>query len=353
MHASLPSVDRRGRRLSSLVLAGAALLGACDTDRPVGPNPAAIPEAASSARVAKGGTLIITIVDQNRKAPTTLAAQFTLAKSGGPTYFAVDNGQTDADNAIGVIHVKNLLGTFNVCQTVAPTDYVLPNPLCQSVTVAPGVTAQLLFVNLTVARLSWDVNLKYSLQPVGPLAGAAFIGMDGGGALDTIVDNSPKDLDPAPGKFEVKVYSGVYDLCPLSVPATFMWPGPTPPNNGCIGLPVPHGQDTFLAEYSAIPEYSAHWAAQDHVNFQFAGPSTYEVKGGTSGTFVATVEDQGKYDLDPALGQVWIQLPEDGDYEVCQTVAPPGLKVADWTCRTITVLRGEPGYAFVFQSWPL
>jgi len=354
MHASLPCFDRRGIRLSSLVLAGAALLGACDNDRPVGPNPAAIPEAANPALVAKGGRLAIKIVDQKNQVVTTLGAQFTVGSSGGgPAYFLVDNGPGDADPAIGVLEMKGLIGNFNVCQTVAPTDYVLPNQPCQSVTIPAGILVKKTVVNLTVARLAWEVVLKNGLQPAGYLGGASFWGFDNLPQLDTIVDNSPMDLDPALGKFEIKVPSGSYNLCPLATPKTFMWPGPLGPNNGCIGLPVPHGQTTFLATYSAIPEYSAFWAAQDLVNFQYAGPSTYEVKGGASGTFFATVEDNGKYDLEPGLGEVWIQLPEDGEYEVCQTVAPPKLQIAVDPCRKITVILGQPAYAFSFQSWPL
>src|SRR5262245_3893987 len=123
MYASLLSCDRRGLRLSSLVLASVALLGACDNDRPVGPNPAAIPEAVNPALVAKGGSLIIAIVDQNQQPPTTLGAQFTVANTGsGIAYFAVDNMPGDADPTIGKIRMNGLLGNFNICQTVAPTN---------------------------------------------------------------------------------------------------------------------------------------------------------------------------------------------------------------------------------------
>jgi len=32
---------------------------------------------------------------------------------------------------------------------------------------------------------------------------------------------------------------------------------------------------------------------------------------------------------------------------------PPKLQIAVSNCRTVNVVRGEPGYAFVFQSFPL
>ena len=354
MHALLPSFDRRGLRLSSLVLAGAALLGACDNDRPVGPNAAAIPQSANPALVAKGGSLIIAIVDQNQQPPTTLGAQFTVANSGnGIAYFAVDNMPGDADPAIGRIRMNGLLGNFTICQTVAPTNHDKAQA-CQSVSITPGIVVTRTFVNPIFGRLQWAVNLHLGYKVAGPLGGATFIGYDGG-KPDTIVDNSAKDLDPNPGKFEVKVYSGAYDLCPGALPATFMYPGPTPPNNGCTGFPVPAGTTFVFGTFGVIPEYSAIWGAQDIMNnYQYAGPSTYEVKGGASGTFFATVEDNGKYDLDSDLGELWLQLPEDGDYEVCQTIAPPKLQIAADPCRKITVIKGEVTSSVgAFQSLPL
>ena len=90
---------------------------------------------------------------------------------------------------------------------------------------------------------------------------------------------------------------------------------------------MPAGQTTYLTNYIVNPEFSVFWYAQD-VN-GFAGPSTYEVSGGASGNFFATIVDGDKSDMYPGMGKLWLQLPEAGDYQICQTVAPPKSQLAN------------------------
>ena len=75
MHASLNSLARRGIRPSSLALAGAVLLAACDNDRPTEPAAEAKPVAPSLAKGGNPGGLIISLVDQNGQSPANLGAQ--------------------------------------------------------------------------------------------------------------------------------------------------------------------------------------------------------------------------------------------------------------------------------------
>lgn len=360
MRASLPSFDRRGLslRVSSLVLAGSTLLAACDNDRPLSPTATPIPTTASLAKAgnAKVGALRITILDQNNALPTTLGSQFTVAPmGGGQTFFVVDNSPQDAHSLIGSVLVLGLpAGFYSVCQTVAPTDYVLPtSPSCQQypIEIVAGTStladaSHIGFNILTAAHLQWSVADMLNQQIGGAVFTATYLS-----GVDTIPDNSAKDLDKNPGRVEIKVAdpSGV-TVCPLTPPKHYMFPVPLSSN--CFGLMPPPGQTTFLTNYIVNPEFSVFWYAQD-VN-GMAGPSTYEVTGGASGTFFATITDGDASDMYPGMGKLWLQLPEAGDYLICQTVAPPKSQIANPTCQKITITFGNPVYPQdVFFSLPL
>ena len=125
-------------------MAGAVLLAACDNDNAVGPNPVtSMPTVPSLAKATGNQQLTITIVDQNANAVTTLAAKFKVANSaGGAGSLVVDNAPSDGNNAVGTIQVKGLAaGSYEVCQTMAPTDYVLPATPCKTVIVGGIVAA--------------------------------------------------------------------------------------------------------------------------------------------------------------------------------------------------------------------
>jgi hypothetical protein len=357
MRALLPSFDRRGLRLSSLVLAGSTFLAACDTDRPLEPTTTETPTAANLALTgkAKVGALRITVLDQNNALPTTASSQFTVASmGGGKTFFVVDNAPNDMHSMIGSVLVILPAGWYNVCQTVAPAEYVLPtSPLCQQypVEIVAGTStladaSHIQFDILTVGHLQWTVSDMLNQ----PIAGAVFTAAYSTG-VDTIPDNSAKDLDKNPGRFEIKVTdpSGV-TVCSFVPPKHWMFATPFPSN--CYGLLPPAGQTTFLTNYIVHPEYSVFWYAQD-VN-GLAGPSTYQVTGGASGTFSATITDGDANDMYPGMGKLWLQLPEDGDYVICQTVAPPKSQIANPTCQKINITFGNPVYPTdVFFSLPL
>ena len=333
------SLDRSARRLSSMALIGAAALAACDNDHTVGPNAARIPTDASPIAVVQGGTLSIIIYDQTGAAPTNVGAQITVAPpGGGPALFLVDNGPGDTDPTANRLRMVGLLGQYTVCQTVAPTDYVLPTPACKSVTVTAGGTAGLKFLDKTVGRLQWTV-VDMNQVPVG---GAVFTWNDGSGPV-TLADNSALDLDKTPGKFEVKSPTGNSGVCPITAPPGWVFGG----GNGCWGIPVPAGQTTFMIQFGIAPEYSVEWFAADPSTWG-VGPSSYTVTN-TAG-FSATIDDDGKNDRWIALGSMWITLPTDGDYEICQTTPPPGTVLAKPTCVTVGVKYGQIANAGWFVS---
>jgi hypothetical protein len=340
MISTLISFDRSVRRLSSLALIGTAVLAACDDSETTGPKPAAIPTAASPIiSVAKPGTLRIMIFDQNGTAPTTVGAQFTVALAGGPALFLVDNGTGDTDPTDNVLRMTGLLGTYTVCQTVAPTDYVLPTPACQSVVVGVGSSPKMQFINKTVGLAQWSV-LGMDGMPVGD---AVFVWHDSIGISTVVADNSARDLDKTPGRFLVKAPYGSGGACPLTAPKYWIFPG----NPGCFGIPVPPGQITAYTNVNASPEYSAHWHAWDPNGY--AGPSEYTITA-LGGGFSAVVVDNGVNDKWQDLGKMWVQLPAGGDYEICQTKSPANTLLADPVCLKVTLTFGDPTYSGHFIS---
>ena len=336
--------DRRALRVSSLALAGAVMLAACDTDKTVGPNPVtSTPTAPNLAKAAGTQTLAITLVDQNANPVTTLAARFKVTNSaGGPGSLVVDNAPNDGNSAIGTILMKGLAsGTYEVCQTIAPTDYVLPAAPCKTVIVGGIVAASVQFVDLTVARVKWRI-----VDMLENKIGGAVIKVHDGIAWSTITDNSALDLDPALGSFEVKSPNGTYNICPKTPPTGWAFMSPY-----CIGMPAPHGQTTDFSGFGVNPEFSVYFAAANYDGL--AGPSEYEIKA-VSGNFAAKLVDEGVNDMwTGVLGRMWIRLPAEGDYQICQTVAPPNTAIADPACRTITVTLGVLGDAGLFVSKPL
>jgi hypothetical protein len=342
MNATPLSLDLFGRRLSSLALLGAVVLAACDNDRPLGPNPNtnAIPTEASAAKAIKLGSFSVKIVDQNGTAPSTVGAQFTVAQSGQPTLFLVDNGAGDTDPTPNKLKM-NVTGNgwFTVCQTVAPSDYVLPTPACQSVMVGGIVPAALTFVDPTAPHVSWMVRDALTDSLIG---NAVF--KDGSG--NTIADNSPADLDATLGKIEVKTTLASFTACPAGNPPGYVY---MPQFNTCVTTATAPGQTTALPAFYANPEASMHWyAAVGNVTAFGTGYTITALEG----AFVLKLADNGQEDMEPLPGGVYLKVPAPGWYTVCQTVAPINGQLADPACKRINVQFGQQNMVDDFVSKP-
>jgi len=159
-----------------------------------------------------------------------VGAQFTVATQGGIAYFLVDNGAGDTDPTPNSLKMTVPVGTLNVCQTVAPTDYVPPSPTCQSVMVGGIVPAKLTFVDKTVAIVTWSV-LGMDGKPVG---GATFVWHDSASDSTVVEDDSVRDLDKTPDRFMVTEPNDGGGACPLTPPKTWVFSG----NRGCFGMPA-------------------------------------------------------------------------------------------------------------------
>lgn len=351
MHASLNSLARRGIRPSLLALAGTVLLAACDNDRPTAPSTESKPIAPSLAKGGNPGGLIISLVDQNGQSPANLGAQYTVTKSGGMSFMAVDNGPGDTNSFIGVIVMLTVTpGTYTVCQTAAPSDFVLPSPpACQTIGVlagtnTPGSASHVQFVNLTVPRARWvafdDINWD-------SIPGVVFTGDDGSGPV-TIADNSPLDLDPTPGKFEVKVPNGSsYTVCPKATPPGYVFP-PIP--QGCVTKPVAPGTTTSIGNMYVRHEYSAYWFVS--LNGSPSNGAEFTITHALSGTTIK-VADDGLNDMAPGSMIVYVKLAAAGWYTVCMTTPPVGGQITDPSCVRTFVQSGEYGWAGGFDSKPI
>jgi hypothetical protein len=344
MLSTLLSSDRRGLRFTSLALAGAAMLAACDNDQPLSPTSVPKPSAPSPALAAKGGTLVIAIVDQNTKPVTTLTSQFTVANmSSGLGLFALDNGAGDTDPTVGSIRMTGLASAkYEVCQTVAPTDYLLPATACQTVIVGGIVPAQLTFIDPTVPHAVWTFRDGWN----NIIPGGTVIGNDGTGPV-VIADNSPLDLDPTPGRFDVKVpLNNGYTICPKTPPAGYVFMS----GQYCIGMPTSAGQTTDLLGFGVNPKASAWWYTTDF-NVP-VGPAEFSVTD-ASGNVVMKIVDDGQNDSWQALGKFYVTFPAPGDYLVCETTPPPNTMLADPACMKVSITLGVPAYIGLFNSKPI
>ena len=343
MHAILLSFDRRGLRRSSLVL-GAVLLAACDNDRPVGPNPTAVPTVAALGMGPTKGVIQITIADKNKQPLTTAGAEFALTLAGQPSITAIDNGAGDSDPAAGRVFVKGLKpGVYDVCEKAPPTDYVLPSPNCQTATAVAGGITPVDFINLTVPRASWVAFDQINFDTI---PGITVTGDDGSGPV-VIIDNSPLDLDPAPGKFEVRVPNGTsYSVCPKATPPGYAFPNIP---QGCLNGSVTPGETTALGNIQVRHEYSAYWFVT--LGGSVADGAEFSVTNASTGT-TFTVKDDGPNDMAAGMGMVYIKLFAPGWYTICETVPPLGGQLADPVCKRVEIVKGEYGFA-IFDSKPI
>lgn len=346
MFAPLLSFDRRALRLSTLVLAGALTLTACDTDDPMSPKHPDLPTTAKPALALNAGTLLIKVVDKNQALITTSIAEFKVTGPNNATMNVKDNFLNDADPTVGQIQMKGLApGLYQACETTAPVNYVLPNPVCGFATVYVGATTGLTFMNPTMARVQWSV-----VDAVGNFVpGMVFTLKDSTNAIVTLItDNVGADTDPTGGKFDIRwPTEGTFTLCEGPPPAGYVYPKAQ--IKFCFPFQIKHGQTKVVAKFSVYPVASAYWQVSDGIllptfYWNLIGPSTFTVTPVAGGVPI-TVVDNGANDIDPTLGKLAAKLPSAGAYSICETVPPNGYWNAQPACKQIEVATGEPAWA--------
>jgi len=340
-------LPRRGSRLAAVALTSVALLTACETDNSVGPN-AGLPTSASLAKLSgpnSSATLVIRMVDQNNNVIPALAAwaKFTVELKGQSPMDVIDNGKRDADLTVGIVRVSGLAaGTYTVCQTVAPTNRVLPPNPCATIALVAGRIGSIDFVNLAKARIRWSTK-----DYVGNLIGGMeFSFQHPDGTFVPFSDNLIPDLDPTDGKVELQVDTeGFYTVCEVGLPAGYV-----PPQQQmvfCFTKELKHGQITDAASWVVYPQFSMYWGVSNGVmdstfNLIPIGGASFTV---SSSLGTMTVVDNGANDIDQRPGQIAVKLAGESYYTICQTVVPAGYSAPTNPCKRIQLYEGDPTFA--------
>jgi hypothetical protein len=353
MFATLLSFDRRAVRLLGVAFAGAMALSACDTDKPIAPKRPDVPTAAQPALLGFGGSLVIKVVDTTQALITTSIAELTVVGPNKATWGLKDNIANDADPTTGVLRLKGLAaGDYQICETSAPVNYVMPNPACATATVSLYTSATVSFVHQTMARAKWTV-VDYVPNYV---PGMVFALKDSTNAIVTLIyDNFGLDSDPVGGKFDIRwPIEGKYTLCEQTLPTGYVYPKLQV--KFCFPLQLKHGQTAGGWPFTVYPAFSAYWQVSDgtadaYGTLNVIGPSTFTVAN-INGDPPVTVVDNGANDIDGRLGKFAVKLPSAGEYTICETVPPSGYSNAQPPCKQIKVKTAEDGWAEWFFNLP-
>ena len=349
MPSTLPHISRGMRRVS-FALVGVVLLSACDTDQPLAPRTATPPVSPQLAKGGGGGgggnktgTFVITIVDENDAQLTVAGAKIVGFRSAEVKFEIMDNGQGDENAAVGVVQVSGFAtGQYQICQPVAPAGYLHPDPTCQNVNLGRNGPTQIEFVDVAEPHATFVTRDGITHDSVG----GVWFTVDWGAGPVVISDNSLFDLDKRDGVLDIKIANNgtSVEVCPKSVPV-----GRTlsTPLKGCVTKTV-NGATDFGA-WNVNPEYSIYWWAMMNGNDAPSGTYTITAVGGG---FTKTVTNGGASDM-AAGTRVYVTVPAEGLYNVCQTVAPAGAQLAQPSCREVLVEFAVPSMVETFQNQPL
>ena len=355
MHTTLLPVFRRSTRLSSIVLVGAAMLAACNTDQPVAPKPPEVPATAQPAVLpGNSGSLVIKLVDGANAIIPLTGAGFVVQGPSQTTWTIVDAGpndqQYDADPTAGVILIKNMSpGQYKFCETLPPTGFGVVNPLCQTVGISVGTTSQLVFHHLPVAHIKWGVK-----DFAGNYIGGATFTLDSNNVMVAkIGDGTVLDSDPAPGKFDVKIpFESKLKLCVTTPPAGYVFAA----NQAtCVTKKIEQGTVLDLGNFRVNPVYSAFWGVTNGFldpvqGYYLIGPSTFNVTSSDQ-VYSYDVVDNSANDFDPVLGKIAVKFLKGGTWSVCETQPPVNHWNANPACKQISVASGVPADVGYFINY--
>jgi hypothetical protein len=262
-------------------------------------------------------------------------------KTGTGTLTVVDNGANDDDATAGEFAVEDArVGTYSVCETVAPAGYILDTG-CANVSVSAAsptgsITAGT-FVN-TLGSIEW---LKHGPNGTTLLGGATFevtpSPLTGTGSL-IVVDDSAADADKTPGEFKITdARVGTYQVCETAAPSGYIMDPDCAEVTVSAATPaasIPTG--TFVNTLGSIA-----WEKYDDDDALLGG-ATFSVDPDPSdGVGTMTVVDNGANDADPAAGKFKVINVPTGSYTITETAAPAGYTADQRSC-TIVVSQADP-----------
>src|SRR5690348_15200721 len=342
---SLHSLDSRAvRRASVALFIAAATLAACDTDRTVSPTPTPPRQAPATtgsmeSRTASGN-MILKAVDVNNV--LLGGAQYKIIGPQLVVMTVTDNDQHDTDPTFGIVHLVNLpVGTYKICETIAPAQFALPDPPCRYATISGGVTTTV-----------WPF-----VSGVRPYVQTGFVGIDSarvaGGIITVkdstgtpvmlVADNSGSDTDKRDGYVMFQLPgAGQFSVCGAGSAGYATLNG----QSQCITLTFKIYTVNSFAPFQLYPAPSIAWGVRDPSGPPI-GPSTFTIAR-VGSPWMITVSDNGPNDLDPRVGLFIVKLPAAGTYNLCQTAAPLGHAINNPPCGPAVVVGAN---AAVFAYW--
>ena len=175
-------------------------------------------------------------------------AEFTVKDSLGSVTAFTDDLWPDLDPQPGYFQSRLFdPGTLTVCQTKAPTGYVMPaGQPCATVGVKWGeITFAGAFPNYLPYSANWGVTegVLDAKNEYVPLGGAKFTVQAPRGLSTTKVDdNGQNDYDPRPGRVAMKLgMAGTYTVCEVQPPAKHWLPKPP-----CKNVNVKYATPAFV-----------------------------------------------------------------------------------------------------------
>jgi hypothetical protein len=336
MRSTLLFFGARATRFAAAALLGTTFVTACDDQRPTEPIPtAAAPTKPSDARLGSYGVLVWKAVDVNQ----TLLAGSTFEIDGGPNkiqWVMPDNNAGDVDMVSGKFQFPVAPGLYDVCEKIAPANFVVRAPKCKTVTVPAGVITDVgVFVNdrlPTFATAFWDYAKNY-------IGGGSWRVQDSTGTtIMNVVDNNALDLNKANGYFSIQLpYAGKFSICEASPPPGYYFGQPA---GYCITQNFALNTGGFYGPYLVLPPYSATWATirgfwGPQNSPDWIGPSSFVITQ-VGGAFTTTIDDNGQGDLHNMVGIFYVKLPGPGTYNICQATKIPGFWLPNPLCHQVT-----------------
>jgi uncharacterized repeat protein (TIGR01451 family) len=261
--------------------------------------------------------------------------------TGTGSLTVVDDGARDDDGTPGEFRVDDArVGTYSVCETVAPEGYILDTG-CAAVSVSAadpdGSIATGTFIN-TLGSIDW---VKNGPDGTSLLGGATFEitpnPLTGTGSL-TVVDDGANDDDGTSGEFRIDdARVGTYTVCETAAPAGYIM------DTECAEVTVsaadPSGSIASGAFINTLGSIA--WKKVDGAGQLLAGATFTVSPDPSDGVGVMTVADNGPKDADPVAGQFKVDDIRTGSYTVTETVAPEGYALDAGPC-TIVVSQAAP-----------
>jgi uncharacterized surface anchored protein len=270
-------------------------------------------------------------------------ATFKVKGPANTTWTLTDNVLPDGDPVSGQFKLAGLSpGSYEVCEIVAPPDYLLPELACHATMVYDGATT---LVETFISKRKPTIVVWFQDLMKNPVVGATIIVKDSlGNQILIATDNAWQDHDATAGKIVVQLPAAMKgSMCMFTPPVGYIFG--YPPDKLCMPFALAGDMGAGFGPYPVLPIPSASWSLTNGS----LGNLGYTVLGVPGATFKVTnpklfssidVVDNGANDLDATVGKVLVKLPMAGTYNLCEVLPPVGYLSATPACRKVDVTSG-------------